>query len=81
MFTIDIDLINQDSTFTESYMVFGQPRMSSQTNASLSRTNASKITTFDILLLPPIDSGDGLSVQVKSDDGKKVGSAFTYYQP
>ena len=81
MFTIDIDLINNDSTNTETYMVSGQIWMSSQTNVSLAPTGAHGGTIFHIGIFSQMDSGDGVSVQVKSADGNNVGSAFTYIKP
>jgi len=74
-------VVNKNSAMNEIYLIAGQPRTSSQTNVSLAPTILNGTTIFDIFLLNPIDSGDGVSVQVKSADGNNVGSAFTYIKP
>lgn len=65
-FVIDIHVLRNNSATPESYAIAGVIQTSTQSNVPLPPTNANGITTFDIIFMSQIDSGDGVSVQVKS---------------
>ncbi len=77
-------ITNTTATTTESYTVNGTGYSSTPASAvALSgATNASGVATFDVTVPATVDGGDGISIQVKLNDGTtNVGSAFAYTAP
>lgn len=75
---------NSTATTTESYTVNGTSYTSTPGSAAAlaSATNSSGVATFDVTIPATVDGADGISVQVKLNDGTtNVGSAFSYTAP
>ncbi|MDH6350425.1 MULTISPECIES: hypothetical protein [Brevibacillus] len=83
-FKIDITITNNDPAHDETYSVKGVARTTTISDVQLDATNAQGQTTFAIEIVTSgadFDSGDGLSVQVKTVDGQAIGSPFTFIKP
>ena len=75
-------ITNNSGTTAETYTINGSAYTSTQTAQSLTATNGSGVVTFNITIPVVVDGGDGVSVQVKLNNGTtNVGSAFAFSQP
>jgi|GEM_PF-4920717 len=77
----DVTITDADGTTDESFTVSGTGYTTTTTNVNLSNANASGVRTFDITIPTVVDGGDAVSVQVKSQAGDNIGTAFTYTAP
>lgn len=77
-------ITNTTATTGESYTVNGTSYTSTPASAATlaSATNSSGVATFTAVVPSFVDGGDGISVQVKLNDGTtNIGSAFAYTAP
>jgi hypothetical protein len=79
-FKYDANVTNNDPLNAESYIVDATPVTSTQTGVSLSGlTNSGGVATFGITIPAVVDVNDGISVQVKLNDGlTNVGNPFSF---
>ena len=72
---------NNTATTTESYNIDGTANSGSVLGLITAASNASGVLTFTVVMPPVIDSQDGISIQVKMNDGTtSVGSPYTFTQ-
>ena len=77
-------ITNTSATTAESYTVNGTSYTSTPVSAAtfVNATNSSGVATFMVVVPAAVDGGDGVSVQVKMNDGTtNVGSPFSYTAP
>ena len=85
-FSFDITVTQSDPTEVEAYGLFvgGSPVIppieASSTNSILPATDVNgKVTLGIVFLTNPLESGDSISVQIKTADNlTNIGNAFTY---
>jgi len=79
-FNLEIIITNNDNTRAEMYGV-QEILQGSKTKPITEVTNAQGEVGFDITFFTAIDSGDGISVQVKTIDNQNIGLPFSYINP
>lgn len=80
-FKVDIQVIDNNATTNESFLVDGVAYTSTPSPVNLSTvTNASGVTTFGVTIPALVDQNDGLDIQVQTAAGANVGSDF-YFTP
>ncbi len=76
-FKVDVVITNNGDDL-EVYSINGAVIVSSVNDLGIPPTGFNGKTTLTVGFLSAIDRGDGLSLQIKTIDDKKVGSAFSY---
>ncbi len=71
-------ITNNDANTTESYIIDGTAQSINASNTITAVTNSSGVAIFTVTLPSEIDSNDGISVQVKLNDGTNLGNAFSF---
>jgi hypothetical protein len=71
-------ITNNGANTTESYNIDGSVQSTTASNTITVVTNASGVATFTVTLPAEIDSNDGISIQVKLNDGSNLGSPFSF---
>jgi len=81
-FKYDLTIINNNATTAEAYTIDGTSRSTTTAGISvIATTDISGVATITAALAPVIDPADGISMQIKLNDGTtNVGSAFGYLQ-
>ncbi|MHC1702392.1 MAG: chitobiase/beta-hexosaminidase C-terminal domain-containing protein [Tenuifilaceae bacterium] len=77
----DATITDANPTNDESFTINTVAYTASASDVNLTATNASGVSTFDIVLPGVVDGGDGLSVQVTTWAGVSIGSAMSYTAP
>ncbi len=78
-FKVDIQVIDNNATTNESFLVDGIAYTSTPSPVNLSTlTNASGVATFGITIPALVDQNDGIDVQVQTATGSNVGTDFFY---
>ncbi len=81
-FKYEVVITNDNLSINESYTLDGTARTASINDLSVvGTTNASGVATFTATLPASIDNNDGISIQVKLNNGTtNIGSAFSFAQ-
>jgi len=75
---IGVTITNTAATTAEQYTINGQLCSANTTVAITATSDANGEIRFNILLPPVIDTGDGVSIQVKTSAGSNIGPCLYY---
>jgi hypothetical protein len=72
-------ITNNGSSATDSYTIDGTAyTVTTAATAITAVTNSSGVATFNVVIPSVMDSSDGISIQVKLNDGTNLGNAFSF---